>query len=150
MVHRYGTAVRAETSAVILMNMEDRFEISKNKKSGYRIKDISIIIPKIRSEFFVRLYTLLNSNPESSNEGYEFFIKDKVTGLEFSAGLTGFGPGYFCADSSEKARETIEIFHETLFKLSKLKDCKLEIQHDFGKTILGYENDSFVEIDEEE
>ena len=131
--------------------MENRFEIGHTRKAGDRIKDISILLPKIRSEFFVRLYTLLNANPETSHEGYEFFIKDKVTGLEFSAGLTGFGPGYFCVDSSEKAREIVNLFHEILFNnLLELKDCRLEIEHDFGKTILGYENGSFLEIDEEE
>jgi hypothetical protein len=131
--------------------MENRFEKSNNHKSGGRVKDISIIIPQIRSEFFVRLYTYFEADPDVSYEGYEYFIKDRLTGLEFSAGLTGFGPGYFSTDDSAQAKEIIDLFHENLFKnITDLKDCKLEIQNDFGKTILGYENGSLIEIDEEE
>lgn len=131
--------------------MESRFVKNNNHRSGARVKDISILIPKIRSEFYVRLYTLLGTNPEVSDEGYEFFIKDRLTGLEFSAGLTGFGPGYFSNDNSPGAKEIIDLFHEDLFKnLTELKECKLEFQHDFGNTFLGYEKGSLIEIDEEE
>jgi len=131
--------------------MPNRFEKSHNRKSGNRVKDVSILIPKIRSEFFVRLYTYFGTDPDVGYEGYEFFIKDNLTGLEFSAGLTGFGPGYFSADNSVQAKGIIDLFHEDLFKnITELKDCKLVIQHDFGKTTLGYENGSLIEIDEEE
>jgi hypothetical protein len=131
--------------------MENRFEKNNNPKSGDRIKDISITIPKIRSEFYVRLYTYFETNPDEIYEGYEFFIKDKITGLEFSAGLTGFGPGYFSTDSSDQATEVVNLFHEVLFKnITEFKECKLEFQNDFGKTILGYKNGNLIEIDEEE
>jgi hypothetical protein len=132
-------------------HMPNRFERSRNRSSGDRVKDVSILIPKIRSEFFARLYTYFGTDPEIGYEGYEFFITDKLTGLEFSAGLTGFGPGYFSADNSSQAKEIIDQFHEDLFKyITELKDCRLVIQNDFGRTILGYENGSFIEIDEEE
>jgi len=114
------------------------------------VKALSIQTPKIRAEFFVRLYSLFGTNPEVSYEGYEFFIKDKITGLEFSAGLTGFGPGYFCADKSTGALEIIDLFHEELFNIPDLKECNLEIEHDFGKTRLGYVHGSMIEIDEAE
>ena len=131
--------------------MESRFVKNNNRRTGDRIKDLSIIIPKIRSEFFVRLYTFVDTNPEVCYEGYEFFIKDKLTELEFSAGLTGFGIGYFCTEQSTVAKEIIELFHNELFKNTyEYKECKLEIQHDFGKTILGYENGNLIEIDIEE
>jgi hypothetical protein len=131
--------------------MEKRFIKSLTARSADRVKDLNILIPKIRSEFFVRLYTYFGTYPDVSSEGYEFFIMDKLTGLEFSAGLTGFGPGYFSADNSAQAKEVIDLFHEDLFKkVGELKDCKLEIQNDFGKTILGYDKGTFIEIDEEE
>ena len=133
------------------MNMLNRFEKNDNHKPGNRIKDISITIPKIRSEFFVRLYTYLETDPEVGYEGFEFFIKDTLTGLEFSAGLTGFGPGYFSTDNSDQAKDVVNLFHEDLFKnTTAFKECKLEIENDFGKTILGYENGNLIEIDEEE
>nr|MBA3900930.1 hypothetical protein [Bacteroidota bacterium] len=106
-----------------------------------RIKDISIIIPKIRSEFYVRLYSLLDCEPEISDKGYEFFIKDTLTAKEFSAGLTGFGPGYFALDKSNEMIDLVSKFHDSLFnKLTDLKECKIEIENDFGKSVFGYEN----------
>ncbi len=75
-------------------NYNERFYAVKcpNYKSFTRIKDVSIIIPNIRAEFYVRLFSFLDTNPEVTDEGYEFFIEDKLTGHFFSAGLTGFGP----------------------------------------------------------
>jgi hypothetical protein len=131
--------------------MKNRFQNSNNQISGNRVKDISIILPRIRSEFLVRLYTLLNKNPEVSYEGYEFFIIDKLTGLEFSAGLTGFGLGYFCTDNSLQTMEIIDLFHNELFNgITEFKECKIEILHDFGKSILGFDGNSLIEIDEED
>ncbi len=96
--------------------MEIRFEKSNNHRSGDRIKDLSILIPKIRAEFFVRLYSYFGTYPPLGYEGLEFFIKDKLSHLEFSAGLTGFGTGYFSEDTSDQAKEIIDLFHEDLFK----------------------------------
>ena len=129
--------------------MKERFKLNSKLEAGDRVKDINILLPKRRSEFYVRLYTLFNANPQVSYEGYEYFIIDTLTGVEFSAGLTGFGPGYFSSDHSVKVKDTIDYFHEILFKQSEFKDCRLEMENDFGKTILGYENNGFIEIDEE-
>lgn len=133
--------------------MTDRFVKSNslNLRSRERVKEVSIIIPKIRSEFYVRLFSLLDCEPEISDEGYEFFIKDIQTGKEFSAGLTGFGPGYFATDKSTDTIDLVSEFHEFLFKeLTGLKECKIEITHDFGKSVFGYQNNELIEIDIEE
>ena len=130
--------------------MRDRFIKSNSSylRNRERVKDISITIPKIRSEFYVRLYTLLNCDPEISYEGYEFFIKDIQTGKEFSAGLTGFGPGYFATDKSIETMDMVSQFHDYLFKgLSDLKECKIEIEHDFGRSVFGFQNNELIEID---
>jgi hypothetical protein len=133
--------------------MKTRYSIIDNPKfsNSERILDINIMTPKIRAELFIRLYSLFESYPEISDEGYEFYIKDNQTEKEFSAALTGFGPGYFSKDKSEEMKQLVTEFHNKLFNsFSDLKDCKIEITHDFGKTILGYENDSIIEIDYEE
>mgnify|MGYP003610354716 CR=1 FL=1 len=124
---------------------------SQNFKERRRVIDLDISKPKIRAEFYVRLYSLLKTKPEKSYEGYEFFIKDKQTGLEFSAGLTGFGVGYFAKDNSRKTIETINRFNDFLFdEFSDFKDCKIEVENDFGKSIFGYEKGKIIEIDIEE
>ena len=133
--------------------MKDQFikTTSSNLRSRKRIKDISIIILKIRSEFYARLRSLLDTDPEISSEGFEFFIKDTQTGFEFGAGLTGFGPGYFSVNDSTESKEIVNSFHDRLFKeFSNLKECKLEIINDYGKTILGYNNGDFIELDIED
>jgi hypothetical protein len=124
---------------------------SQNLKTRSRVIDLDIMKPKIRAEFYVRLYSLLKTEPEKSYEGYEFFIKDKETGLEFSAALTGFGVGYFAENNSTKTIENINKFNDFLFnELSEFKDCKIELENDFGKSIFGYENGKIIEIDVEE
>lgn len=110
-------------------------------RSRTRIKEVNILLPNIRAEFYVRLYSLLEVQPEVIEEGYEFFIRDTETGKEFSAGLTGFGPGYFANENSEEMIALVSKFHESLLRdLPELKPCRLEIENDFGKSILGYEN----------
>ena len=133
--------------------MTKRFIKSTNTNLGKqeRIKDVSIIILKIRSEFYVRLHSLLDFDPEISDEGYEFFIRDIETGKEFSAGLTGFGPGYFAQDKSTETIDLVSQFHEFLFReFTDLKECKIEIEHDFGKSVFGYHNNELIEVDIEE
>lgn len=124
---------------------------SINLKTRSRVIDLDIMKPKIRAEFYVRLYSLLKTKPEESFEGYEFFIKDAETGLEFSAGLTGFGVGYFAENNSTKTIEIINKFNDLLFnQFLDLKDCKMELENDFGKSIFGFENGKIIEIDIEE
>ena len=115
-----------------------------------RVVDLNMLQPKISAEFFVRLFSLLNTKPEENSEGYEFFIKDIETGLEFSAALTGFGAGYFAEKKSKQVVENIKKFNDLLFNYKELKECKIEIGHDFGKSILGYENGKIIEIEIEE
>ena len=44
----------------------------------------------------------------------------------------------------------INEFHNDLFnELIDLKECRIEFEHDFGKSILGYENEKIIEIDTE-
>ena len=124
---------------------------SVNLKTRSRVIDLDIMKPKIRAEFYVRLFSLLQTKPENSFEGYEFFIKDTETGLEFSAGLTGFGVGYFAENNSKETIENINKFNDYLFnQLIELKDCKIELENDFGKSIFGFENGKIIEIDIEE
>ena len=59
------------------------------------MKSIDILLPLIRSKFYVRLFSVLGYEPTITEEGYEFYIIDVKSGTEFSAGLTAFGPGYF-------------------------------------------------------
>ena len=135
---------------VYSQNKKMRYEStnSQNLRTRSRVFDLDIMKPKIRAEFYVRLFSLLKTEPEKSYEGYEFFIKDLETGLEFSAGLTGFGVGYFSEDNSQKTIENINKFNEFLFnQLSELKDCKIELENDFGKSIFGFENGKLIEID---
>jgi hypothetical protein len=124
---------------------------STNLRTRSRVIDLNIMTPKIRAEFYVRLYSLLNTKPEKSFEGYEFFIKDTETGLEFSAGLNGFGVGYFAENNSTKTIENINKFNDLLFnQFTQLKECKIELENDFGKSILGFENGKIIEIDIED
>ena len=42
-------------------------------------------------------------------------------------------------------------FHDILFnELSELKECRIEIEHDFGKSVFGYADKELIEIDIEE
>jgi archaellum component FlaF (FlaF/FlaG flagellin family) len=134
-------------------NEKMNFETTNNLNLSTRIRviDLNIMTPNIRAEFYVRLYSLLNSNPEISYEGYEFYIKDTETGLEFSAALTGFGVGYFAENKSTKTIDNINKFNNLLFSSAvELKDCKIEVQNDFGKSIFGFENDKIIDIDIED
>ena len=117
--------------------MKNRFIYNPTKVTGNRVKSKDILKPKIRAEFYVRLFSLLNFEPEISFEGYEFYIKDTITGLEFSAGLTGFGPGYFSKETSSGIESLIDEFDSLLFDVDlTLMDCQIEYEHDFGKSIL--------------
>jgi hypothetical protein len=130
--------------------MNERFQHNNRPsfQSFTRIKDVSIIIPQIRAEFYVRLYSLLEIEPEVTDEGYDIFIEDVLTGKSFSAGLSGFGPGYFAVDESAAIKQLIEDFHDTLFNTKmEMKDCQMEFEHDFGKTILGFKNGKLIEQD---
>jgi len=130
--------------------MNDRFQsfTESNIPQLERVKDISTSLPKIRSEFYVRLFSILGREASMGFEGYEFLIKDKVSGKVFSTALTGFGPGYFAPDKSEETLAIVDELHAIVFApLLDLKDCKTEYEHDFGKTILGHENDEIIEID---
>ena len=133
--------------------MNNRFQAFNGSNIAHleRVKDISITLPKIRAEFYVRLVSVLGCEPSMADEGYDFFIKDKVSGKVFSAALTGFGPGYFAPDKNEETLAIVEELHAIVFAPSlDLKDCKTEYEHDFGKTILGYENGEIIEIDIDE
>ena len=133
--------------------MSDRFQANNGSNISHlnRVKDISISLPKIRAEFYVRLFSILGCQPSMSFEGYNFFILDKVSGKVFSAALTGFGLGYFAPDKSEETLAIVEELHAVVFAPElDLKDCKTEYEHDFGKTILGNENGEIIELDIEE
>ena len=149
--------------AILLLTQVSVYSQTKNEKMKYettnsinlrtrsRVIDLDIMNPKIRAEFYVRLYSLLNINPEKSYEGYEFFIKDTETGLEFSAGLTGFGVGYFAENNSAKIIEIINKFNDFLFnQFTELKECKIELENDYGKSIFGFESGKIIEIDIED
>lgn len=131
--------------------MDIRYICNHWKVTGDRIQEKNISTPKIRAEFYVRLFSFLKFNPEITNEGFEFYITDTVTGLEFSAGLTGFGAGYFCDDDSDETIAVITDLDKQVFnpKLS-LVPCQIEYKHDFGKSILGCDNGEIVELDVEE
>ena len=110
--------------------MQQRF--STGKRVYYvplnRVKDINLGIPQIRADFFVRLFSLLGAEPEISFEGYDFFIEDNQNGKMFSAGLTGFGLGYFAADETEETKQMIDDFHDELFDAElKMKTCQNRI-----------------------
>jgi hypothetical protein len=139
--------------SVYSQNEKMKYETTNsiNLRTRSRVIDLNIMTPKIRAEFYVRLYSLLNTKPEKSFEGYEFFIKDTETGLEFSAGLTGFGVGYFAENNSTKTIENINKFNDLLFnQFTQLKDCKIELENDYGKSIFGFENGKIIEIDVED
>mgnify|MGYP000650335175 CR=1 FL=1 len=117
-------------------------------KQLVRVFDLDLLKPKIRAEFFVRLYSLFNIYPEINYEGYEFFIINKDSGIKFSAALTGFGPGYFAEDNSMITMEVIHNFNTFLFQeFNDLKSCRIEIEHDFGKSIFGFEKGNIFEMD---
>lgn len=106
-----------------------------------RLKSKDLFIENIFAQFYVRLYSFLNFYPQITFEGYEFHIKDTKTGLDFSAGLTGSGPGYFGNPFSFGLNDLIEEFDQELFSEElKLLDCEIAFEHDFGKTILGCKN----------
>jgi len=128
--------------------MKNRFIYNSNKTSGQRVKDKNLQLPKIIAEFYVRLASLLGQEPEVRFEGYESYIKDPVTGIEFSAGLSGFGPGYFCNEDSPEALRIIDEFDKVLFSDGlNLVDCRMEYFHDFGKTILSCKNGVISKLD---
>lgn len=130
--------------------MHKRFKSIPQTDTGDRVKDVNILLPQIIPGFFVRLYSYFENYPEPSFEGYEFYVKDVESGLEFSAGLTGFGPGYFCKDPSKNALEIIEIFHEQLFDPQLvLKECEYVFETDFGKTTIGFKDGKLIEIYED-
>ena len=121
------------------------------KANRVRVKSKDLQTPKIRSEFFVKLFSLLKFDPEIIYEGFEFYIKDTVSGIEFSAGLNGFGPGYFCSENSTESISIINEFDEEVFsENSILLDCSLEYVHDFGKTILSCSAGEINELDIED
>jgi hypothetical protein len=128
--------------------MSTRFIYNASKNTGDRVLSKDMSQPKIMAEFYVRLFSYLNVEPEIAYEGYEFYIKDSETGKEFSAGLTACGPGYFSNDTSEELKKIVEEFDKAIFNESLvLKNCKIEIEHDFGKSILGFEDGDVIEID---
>jgi hypothetical protein len=68
--------------------------------------------------------------------------------LEFTAGLNGFGPGYFSKENSTEMVKLINEFDELIFSQNlSLLDCQIEYYHDFGKTIVGYAKGEIVELD---
>ena len=131
--------------------MQKQFIKNPLQQTGDRIKTIHILIPKIRAEFYVRLKSFLNFEPEVNFEGYEFYVKDTVSNKIFSAALTSFGPGYFAKEDSQEIKLIIEAFHEQIFSDNLLlKDCKIEFEHDFGKSIFSCKNGIISELDIEE
>lgn len=131
--------------------MQNRYTKSLIFENGQRIKNVDIKLPKIRAEFFVRLYSVLGFKPEVSYGCYEFYIVDNVKGLEFSAGLTDFGPGYFAKENSEEMITAIEMFDQVVFNPNlKFQDCKMSYNHDFGTSNLSCENGVVVELDFDE
>jgi hypothetical protein len=131
--------------------MKSRYIYNPAKVTGDRVKSKDILIPKIRAEFYVRLFSLLKFEPEITYEGYEFYIKDTVTGMEFSAGLTGFGPGYFCKENSLELETIINEFDGQIFDSNlSLVNCQIEFEHDYGKSIFGCTGGEILESDIEE
>ena len=117
--------------------MQKQFVKNSVQQTRNRIKNIDIRIPKIRAEFYVRLTSFLNFEPEVSFEGYEFYIKDTVSNKTFSAALTGFGPGYFAKENSEEMKLIIEQFHKQIFDTSLvLKNSKAVIKKNIVNTSL--------------
>ena len=128
--------------------MQSRYIFNPAKTSGLRVKSKDIQTPKIRAEFYVRLYSLLQFKPEITFEGYDFYIKDTVSGLTFNAGLSGFGAGYFSKEKSDDIEKIIIEFDEIVFNQNlRLVDCQIEYQHDFGKTVIGFSKGKIIELD---
>ncbi|WP_196889259.1 hypothetical protein [Aureivirga sp. CE67] len=128
--------------------MQQRFIENKRKSTGDRIESKNIAIPKIRAEFFVRLFSFLGFEPDVTEEGYAFYIQDSETGLNFSAELTGFGPGYFSKENPEEVLKNIKEFDQLVFSEDlDLKETSFSYEHDFGTTILAYKNNEILETD---
>lgn len=111
-----------------------------------KIATIDIGIPKVSSEFYVRLYSLLGVEPTVMYEGYEFYIMDEKTQTSFTLALNGFGIAYWSDTASQQVMDVINEFHDYLFnQFNDLKECQNEFQHDYGRTVIGYRDGQIIE-----
>lgn len=102
-------------------------------------------------DFYVRLYAFLGEPSSVQFEGFTYTIYDQKNDFYFSAELNGFGAGYFAGDDTQSTKNYLKEFHAQLFASDlELKDCLLEYEHDFGRSVMGFAKGEIIcrEIEE--
>jgi hypothetical protein len=83
-------------------------------------------------DFLSRLWALYGPPDEIGFEGFTYTLRDKETGMIFTAYSAGSGPAYGGAYDAISELEPILDLFEKLLQSTKPADCEIEFETDFG------------------
>lgn len=124
---------------------QDRF--IKLDSSGPSPEVRQLVIPvdiskrKALSSFYASLHSLLGPPTLRRHEGYCYLVQDRETGALFYAELNQFGQGYYGDPRAKGAMETFEAMRQA----TQPVPCSFEYEHDFGRTVLGWQDGELFE-----
>jgi len=121
----------------------DRFELAEDK-SAYGtslFKNREINNPKIFiGDFLSKLWSLYGKPESIFYEGFSYTIRDKETGVIFTAYCSGSGPAYGGFQKDFENLNLIITDFEELLLTTPNADCEIEFETDFGVMKCGSED----------
>ncbi len=91
-------------------------------------------------DFLSRLWALFGPPDDIQPEGYTYVLRDRETGLTFSAYCAGSGPAYGGSQEEAAALEPVLDAFDALLQHTAPADCEIEFETDFGVYKTGANN----------
>lgn len=125
------------------MDVEQRFERVAEGSGGGKIRNRGLTADGIDlqkaspGDFLSRLWALFGPPNSLSDEGFEYYLRDRQTGLVFEAYSGASGPAYAGPPLDvQRLMPVLEAFDEMLDATSPV-DCAIEFPADFGRYRIG-------------
>lgn len=129
----------------------EQFKLVNESSCQSLVLSYDLSHPQIISQFYSHLFAFFRVNPEIIYEGFMYGIIDTRSKETFCAGLSASGIGYFASEDTDSIKSSLNDFHNVIFAATNtLVDCSISYEHDFGITEIGYRNNQFIEIHDDE
>lgn len=117
-------------------------EIDKSKLKNFELVDFGMMRSQSApiGDFLSRMWGNFGKPEDILYEGFNYYIKDKKTDITFIVYFGAGGPAYAANKNDfEKVKLLIKDF-ENLLDNSKLVDCEIEVETDYGIYLCGAKN----------
>lgn len=120
----------------------DSSEIDKSKLKNFELVDFGMMRSQSApiGDFLSRMWGNFGKPEDILYEGFNYYIKDKKTDITFIVYFGAGGPAYAANKNDfQKVKLLIKDF-ENLLDNSKLVDCEIEVETDYGIYLCGAKN----------